>query len=433
MGKNLRKQFNLEKRATLARLINKGYTALAIAVVLGMDPTSVSRELKRNRILKREAILDGSLCSTCLYQKGCNIRRVCDALNCSMKCNGCKSMKSCRKYAKFECKKTTRFPFVCNGCSRENNCPLEQYHYYPDGAHTMARERLVSTREGANLTEEERQAQDAILIDAVIEKKQSIHHALIANKKVLNCSEKTLYRRIGKGIYTVRYHHLPRQVTLKKRKIKPKYEYVHDPKVDRTGHLYSDWLVYRFKNGITFYFQMDFLGAPKKSKKEILVLNMPEISFVLLYIIEDKNQSKVIELFNSIQEKLGIEDFKKLFPAILTDRDTVFDDFESLETNKDGEVRTKIFFCNPGESNQKPSVENINGQMRIVFPKHALLDDYIQEDLYLAASNLNSRYLSSIDNRTPYDLFKEIFGEEILNKLNIKKIPAQEVKLKPIH
>ena len=292
---------------------------------------------------------------------------------------------------------------------------------------------LITTREGANLTYEEYEVQDAILKDRVIDKGQSIHHVLVTNRKELNCSEKTLYRRIEKGVYTVKVHHLPRQVSLKKRKYKKKYEYVHDPKVDRTGHLYSDWLIYRYKNGITYYFQMDFLGAPHKSDKEILVLTMKGISFSLLYIIENATQEKIISLFDMIEEEVGIDNFKKLFPAILTDRDTLFDDFSSLEYDKNGEPRTKIFFCDPGESNQKPNVENYNAQLRPIFPKHAILNEYSQQELYLAASNLNSRCLSSIDDRTPMDLFAEIFGNELLNQLHQKKIPEKEVSLKPIH
>ena len=134
-----------------------------------------------------------------------------------------------------------------------------------------------------------------------------------------------------------------------------------------------------------------------------------------------------------IEEEIGIDNFKRLFPAILTDRDTLFDDFSSLEFDKNGELRTKIFFCDPGESNQKPNVENYNAQLRPIFPKHAILNEYSQQELYLAASNLNSRCLNSIDNRTPADLFIEIFGIELLSLLHLKKIPAKEVKLKPIH
>ena len=297
----------------------------------------------------------------------------------------------------------------------------------------MARDRLTTSREGANLTYEEYEIQDAILRDRIIDKGQSIHHVLATNGKELGCSEKTLYRRIEKGVYTVKAHHLPRQVSLKKRKYKKKYEYEHDPKADRTGHLYSDWLIYRYKNGITYYFQMDFLGAPRKSDKEILVLTMTGISFSLLYIIENATQEKIIALFDTIEGEIGIGNFRKLFPAILTDRDTLFDDFPSLEFDKNGEPRTRIFFCDPGESNQKPNVENYNAQLRPIFPKRAVLNEYSQQELYLASSNLNSRCLSSIDDRTPTDLFVEIFGKGLLDLLHQRKIPPKEVRIKPIH
>ena len=196
----------------------------------------------------------------------------------------CRSLKKCRHYLEFKCQKTKSFPYICNGC---------QFLYLPDEAEDKARERLVLTREGVNLTSEEYEIQNNILKNAIIENGQSIHHALVVHKDELNCTEKTLYRRIDKGIYTVRNHHLPRQVKLKKRKIKKKYEYNHDPKVDRTGHFHSDWIIYKYKNGITFYHQMDFLGAPKKSKKEILVFTIPEMQFSLLYLIENATQEKI--------------------------------------------------------------------------------------------------------------------------------------------
>ena len=70
--------------------------------------------------------------------------------------------------------------------------------YLPDIAEEMARDRLITTREGANLTYEEYEVQDSILRDRVIDKGQSIHHVLVTNRKELDCSEKTLYRRIEK-------------------------------------------------------------------------------------------------------------------------------------------------------------------------------------------------------------------------------------------
>lgn len=433
MGKNKGIQFNLQKRLTLSRLLSKGSSAKEIGEILNMDPTSISREIKRNRVQTQEQRIEGSICFTCINKTNCCLKKQCGSLICGHRCVGCRSLKKCRHYLEFKCQKTKRFPYICNGCPKAKNCPLEQFLYLPDEAEDKARERLVLTREGVNLTSEEYEIQNNILKTAIIENGQSIHHALVVHKDELNCTEKTLYRRIDKGIYTVRNHHLPRQVKLKKRKIKKKYEYNHDPKIDRTGHFHSDWIIYKYKNGITFYHQMDFLGAPKKSKKEILVFTIPEMQFSLLYLIENATQEKITKLFDSIEREIGTNNFRKLFSAILTDRDTVFDDFTSLEFNSDGILRTKIFFCNPGESNQKANVENFNAQLRVIFPKHSLLDSYTQNDLYFAASNLNSRHLNSIDDKTPADLFIEVFGIELFEALHLKKIKGDEVKLKPIH
>lgn len=221
---------------------------------------------------------------------------------------------------------------------------------------------------------------------------------------------------------------------MKKRKsLSSKYEYVHAEDLDRSGHLWCDWLVYQVKNGIVYHWEMDFLGKPNSSKKEVLVLNLRNFHFSLLYVFEGTTQEKVKALFDALEKALGTELFSKLFNVIVTDRDTVFDDFESLETSIDGStVRTHIFFADPGASNQKPNVENYNAQTRVVIPKKAILDDCTQEDLIELSCHLNSRLLNSISDHTPYSLFAAAFGEETAKKLGLREIPPNEVKLKPI-
>ncbi|HAK05156.1 MAG TPA: hypothetical protein DCM23_00430 [Firmicutes bacterium] len=49
MGVNQGKQFNYEKRSTLENLLNQGKGAKEIAGIFLMDPTSIAREIKRNR------------------------------------------------------------------------------------------------------------------------------------------------------------------------------------------------------------------------------------------------------------------------------------------------------------------------------------------------------------------------------------------------
>ena len=435
MGQNKGKQFNLTKRDVLSKMISCKKTAKEIGASIGMSPTSVSREILRNRIEVKSKV-EQSFCSKCSSYFSCHIKHICERKACSQRCAGCKMITKCNKFEDFTCKISKRWPLVCNGCPKEARCPLNHFYYHPDDADNKARDRLIDTRLGADMNESEFKKVDDALYDAIIVKKQSIHHALLANEDVIKCSEKTLYRRIGKGLFRVKNIDLPRKPGLKIRhhkKMADKYAYVHRKDIDRTGHLYSDWLIYRGTHNIIYYFQMDFLGKPHASNKEVLVFTIPGLSFTLLYLLQDSTAEKVAILFDKIESELGIELFRKLFPSILTDRDVVFDDYSRLETNKMGEMRTLIFFCGPGASNEKPHVENMNAQLRTPFPKKAVLNEYDQEELYYIASNMNSRKLNAIDDKTPSDLFTAIYGEEALAKLHIKKISPKDVSLKPIH
>lgn len=48
-----------------------------------------------------------------------------------------------------------KFPWVCNGCKKVQRCHLNKYFYYSDIANNEYKEKLVSSREGINLTEDE--------------------------------------------------------------------------------------------------------------------------------------------------------------------------------------------------------------------------------------------------------------------------------------
>lgn len=435
MGKNKGRQFNASKRCTLANMLMGKAKAAAIASALGMSESSISREIMRNRVAKpADAAEQKSPCAKCANRWSCRLRYVCGRQTCAQRCAGCRNTQKCRSFLLFSCKVATRFPLCCNGCAKESRCPLDHYYYYADDAECKARARLVASRSGMDMDEAEFREFDGAIYEGVVVNGQSVHHVVAANPDKIRCSEKTVYRRIAAGRLTTKNVDLPRQVKLKKRRpALSKYEYVHDGDLDRSGHLWCDWLVYQVKNGVVYHWEMDFLGKPNSSRKEVLVLNLRNFHFSLLYVFEGTTQEKVKALFDALENALGTELFARIFNAVVTDRDTVFDDFGSLEASIDGStVRTHIFFADPGASNQKPNVENYNAQARVAIPKRAVLDDCTQDDLTELSCHLNSRLLNSLSDHTPYSLFAAAFGEEAARKLGLREIPPKEVRLKPI-
>jgi hypothetical protein len=182
MGQNRGKQFNLSKREALSRMIRDKKTAKEIAAALGMDPTSVSREVMGNRRKSAPGLDDDTACRGCEYRIGCAVHHVCGRKECGLRCASCKAMRSCPRFSPFRCPVERRWPLCCNGCPKERRCPLDHWHYLPDEADSAARERLSESRSGADMTPGELKAMDEALREAVVVRGQSIHHALLANE-----------------------------------------------------------------------------------------------------------------------------------------------------------------------------------------------------------------------------------------------------------
>ncbi|MDY2889013.1 MAG: hypothetical protein SOU19_05530 [Candidatus Caccosoma sp.] len=159
----------------------------------------------------------------------------------------------------------------------------------------------------------------------------------------------------------------------------------------------------------------------------ILSLTIPQIQFIALYIIKNPDNDKVLQVFNQIEEELGLDLYKKIFEAIVTDRDSKFSNIQAFEYNKSKEKRTALFYCDSGASNQKPNIENINSQLRLFINKKADISDAIQEQCYELSSHLNSRLLASLGASSTVDAFIELFGEDALHKLHQRKIEPKSV------
>lgn len=371
------KHLTLEQRKVISNGISHNYKLKEIAESLGFDPTSISKEVKRNR----EAITIGK-----------------DVSN---------------------CKKVNRWPYVCGYCQKKynNQCVFTKYKYDAQKAQNKADANLVNSRKGIDIDSETFDELDKIVKDGV-DNKKSIYQIAIENKTTIDKSVTTLYRYINNGYLTIKRTDLPYAVTYKKRKHNKKYDYSQNNKIDRTGHTYIDYLAYLHKNPGIYVWQLDFLGSIKTDNNNILSFVLPNMQFILLDLIKNPNQEKVVKFFDNLEERIGTNAFIELIPVILTDRDPSFTDIDGICFSKIiGEERCKLFFCNAYVSNQKPNVENINKQLRLYFPKGKTIDTYNKQDIKNINQTLLNRPLKSLDNFTPKDAFIRVFDEELFNNL----------------
>ena len=370
------KHLTLEQRKVISSGIAHQKKAKDVAESLGVDPTTVSKEVKRNR----DQISVGINTTTC--------------------------------------KKTSKWPHVCSGCHKRynNSCSLTKYKYDAVLAQKKADVNLINSRKGIDLTEDEFNVLDNLIKDGVDDNK-SIYHIKVENNDTIKKSITTIYRYINNGYLTTKRIDLPYAVKYKKRKHKKKYDYT-DNFIDRSNHTYLDYLAFIHEHPGIYIWQLDFLGAIKADNKSILSFILPNLKTVLIDIINKPNSEKVINFFDEIEEKIGTEAFKELIPAILTDRDPCFSDIEGICFSKiTGEERCKLFFCDPYVSSQKPDVENLNKQLRLFFPKGKSIDKYSKSDIKTINKTILNKPLRSMDGYTAKEAFIKVFDEELFYKL----------------
>ena len=368
---------NHESRKIISNSLTKGLKAKEIAYILNVDDRTISKEIKRNRVLSKDAY-----------------RNVKDPI----------------------CAKTLKYPYVCNGCKDKYICHKKQYRYDVTRAQGLADYRLVATRQGINLTKEEFEILNKKIKDGINSKK-TIYDIVKDNDDII-VSVPTVYRYINSGLLDTKRANLPYAPKYKKRKKLKEYEYLENRKIDRSNRTFLDYLAFVKNSPNIFSSQMDFLGSIKTDINSILTLTIPELHFVMLFLIEKKNSKKVVSLFNELEEVLGIDGFKTLFPCILTDRDPSFSDFLNIEfSNVTGELRTRVFYCDAFKSNQKANVENMNKQLRKYFPKKASVDKVTNVDLANTMNFINNLRVPSLSGFTPNEAFIEVYGKELLDKL----------------
>ena len=371
------KHINFEQRKTIASGIAHKMKLKDIAELLYLDPTGVSREVKRNRTIVEPIKSNNDICPT-----------------------------------------LKRWPYVCSNCKkRYKDCPFNKYYYNAKLAQKYADYNLKSSRRGLDISSEEFKSLDTIIKNGV-DNNKSIYQIKIENKDTIDKSVTTLYRYINKGYLTTSRLDLPYAVKYKKRKHNKKYDYSNNNKIDRTGHTYLDYLSYLHKNPGINVWQLDFLGTIKTDSKSILTFILPNLQFTLLEIINKPDSSKVVEFFDKLEERIGTENFIELIPVILTDRDPCFADIFGICFSKiTGEERCKIFYCDPYVSNQKPNVENINKQLRLFLPKKSSIDKYSKNDIKQINYTLLNKPLKSLDSYTPKEAFIKVFDEDLFDKL----------------
>ena len=373
------KHLTLSDRNDIQLGLERGETFKAIGQSILKDPTTVSKEVKRNRQVR------GSTCGN------------------------------------LPCPLLDKAPFVCNGCpKRRQNCGYKKIFYLAKQAQKQYEQTLVEAREGTPLNSKTFWDMDKVISDGV-KKGQHIYHILKTHN--LDVSSSTVYRHIRKGYLSIAPIDLARAVKFKERR-KSKLPSI--PKEAKKGRSYEDFLNYLALNQLDSWLEMDTVMG-RMGGKVLLTFNLSFCNFIFARLLDNKTALEVTKHLYDIKNTLhqADKDFFQLFPVILTDNGGEFARVDDIEMDVRGE--SKLFFCDPNRSDQKGRIEKNHTLIRDILPKGTFFDNLTQEDINLVCSHVNSVKRAALNGKSAYELFAFTYGEEIPKLLGISKIPAEDV------
>ena len=425
MAKNI--HLSLSDRIIIEAGLRERRSFSAIAAELGKDPTTISKEvrahIKLNQaggynpcMIRKDCKHYGDLCHPCKFTYG-------------KSCHSCyltKCFDVCQNFQPAQCSKLDKPPYVCNGCQQRQTCKLERHLYEAKVAQKEYEAIRSESRQGFAVTPAELERIDQI-ISPLIKKGQSIHQICVNNADEIMLDERTIYNYVDAGLLSVGNIDLPRKVRYKVRKKKPPV------RVDKQCHLgrtYEDFIEYTAANPDVPIVEIDSVEGRKGGK--VLLTVFFRNSNLMLAFLRDRNTARsVTEVFELLYETLGHEQYCRLFPIILTDRGSEFTDPVSIECTKFGEIRSRVFYCDPQRSDQKGGCEVTHEFIRRILPKGTSFDSLQQRDILLMMSHINSYTRKKLNNQSANRLFSFLYGKTILPNLGIQDIPANDINLTP--
>lgn len=404
-------------RIKIEHYLNENYSYRKIAELLNVNVSTISREVKRN--IRTYSISNHMVIVECIHKDNCErLKGSSKSKMCSINCPDYE-LRKCDRFS------TKNAKPVCNSCPNNAKCKLARKKYIANVANNKYELRIL-LRPKIRITQEQFDFINKLFSEKMT-KGQSISVIYQNHKDEIMISENTVRNYLKRGLLKSNQLDMIRprftaNKSVKRRVIK---------NVDLlNGRTYEDYINYTKEKDILIV-QLDTVVGKLVDNKKILTIHWPSFHFQIGILLEKLSPAFVNNALMELKNKLGLETYKILFQVILTDNGIEFSLLDEIENDENGELITKVFFCDPYKSSQKGSCERNHEFIRYVLPKGVSFDNLNQKDVDLIFSHINSTPRNSLGFKTPFELFKTAFGIEVLRILNINEINKDDVHLKP--
>jgi transposase, IS30 family len=323
------------------------------------------------------------------------------------------------------CLKLNQFPFVCNVCTHKSRCSKEIIIYDAYEADRRAYRALKDSRCHPRISSKELSDLDHLVSERVIDH-QSLYHILQSDSRI-QVSESTLRRYIDHQYLMCRNIDLPRTVRFPNTKTStrvPRKRINIEFLMNRTFQDFKDYN----HSSKRVVLQIDTVIGKKTDKKCLLTLFEPISKFQWGYILYKGSTAVNNVLFDLIQTLYTSN--RLFFDCLLSDNGSEFQSLPLLETTEEGEILTRVFYCDPYSSFQKGGCERNHSLIRYVIRKGESFDFVSQDEINELFSHINSQKRKSLSGKTPFQVFYERFHFSPNDFIQVFEVHPSKIKLK---
>lgn len=379
-------RLTIEDRLLIEQLLKQNYKLKDISRVIGVEPSTISREIKNRRISDNKNI---------------------------------------------ECEKTNKYPFICFNCSKKVHCNRNKYYYNYKQAQKDYENKLKYSRIGIDMSIDEVEYWNDYFKDKIKDKNQPILHIFNNIKHKFPKSIQSFYKYVHKGYFSsINDEMLARSFNYKPRNKTEKVKTITKDNIIKKGRKINDFEEYINSNPNACIVEMDTVIGKFEDNKCIMTLYFRKSKLMLMFLIKKYKPSEVTKVFKDLRKILGDNLYKILFEVILTDNGWEFSKPEDIEIDYETEEKLiHVFYTDPYSSWQKGSIERNHEFIRYIIPKGITFDNLTKKNIIDIMNNINNVQRKSLDYQTPYLNFQKEYGEEISNKFHLKQIPKDEINL----
>lgn len=391
------------ERDTVQRMLERGASCRQIARELGRSPSTVCSEVASHRFVTAPRERRGE--------------RVDASADLSA-----------------ACPRLAAWPRCCNGCGRYRaiGCKRRPHVFYDARAAQLCADSvLVSSRRGID-ADEPAAAARLEAIRGCLRRGLSPEQLSARNGGPVDLSPSTIYRWVAAGYDGMTDMELRRKVGYRPRRRAPAASATrHSPR-----RSYAAFLALG-EDARAAAWEMDAVEGAREDSACLLTLLHRPSRLQLALPLAAKDAESVAEALGGVRSVLGAGGTGRVFRAVLTDNGAEFSDeaaIAALIGEEPGE--TRLFYCDPGRSDQKGACERNHVEIRKLLPKGRGLrfDRLVPADLALAMSHANSEPRGALGFATPARAFRAMLGadaEALLDAYGVEDVPLDGLDLTP--